>query len=142
MILEEDPLLLQEINRSQEGERQEPFSDPAGFLEQLEIVQLPSCSLTYQTNHIGRGLQSLALLKLPTTPNNPADNAFTTLIERMSADPEVEKELSRRFGKFNRKGQIKFLQTGNLNCSANFQTTLEEAVPPYLLGYRILDFKS
>jgi len=138
-IFEGDPELLQGINRSQEEEHKEPFPDAGAFLDQLEIVQLPSCLLTYQTSHIGRGLQSLALLKLPTTPNNRADSVFSTVIERMLADPEVEKELSRRLGKFNRKGQIKFLQTGKLNCSSSFQTTLEDTAPPYVLGYRILD---
>jgi hypothetical protein len=141
-ILEDDPELLQEINQTQEEEQGEPFLDSDSFLDHLEIVQLPTCSLTYKTSQVSQGLQSLAQLKLPTTPNNQADSVFTTVFESMLQEPEVEKELSRRLGEFNRKGQIKFLQTGKLSCSQGFQTTLEDTAPPFSLGYRILDLCS
>lgn len=138
-VLSDKPELLDEINQVRSAENLPLYKNGMEFIEDIEFVQVPHCYINYHTDHIGRGLETLASLRMSSSSDNRADAVLGIIFEKMQFDDDVQKELIRKYGKTNTKQHVKMIRAGKITCSKDFRITLDDTAPPYVLGFRLLE---
>jgi len=134
--------LLGSINACNRENDEPQFLSIEAFAANIEYVQIPKSLLKYETSDIGRGLQTLASLRMQTSVDRDEQQGeafFTDLFQRMYHDEDVQEELARRLGERNRKQHKRILRLGKLECSKPYSTPLREACMPCGMGHMIVD---
>ncbi len=108
------------------------------YADSLVILQLPQCTLEYQTNNLGRGLRTLASLNIPL--NNEAkvkkENVIAHLFLEMVRT--VDWLLASQLGR-DRKEWKRLLRKGKADIVMPFKKRFENACPPWIVGYDLVD---
>jgi hypothetical protein len=120
------------------------FLDKISFFENSQYIQLPQCTLEYETNNLGRALQTLASLRLgrrnfldlEDEDECEDENAFFLIYSKMLK--LVESDLRTRFGEDEMRWR-KYLRAGKCSTKIPFKAKDDKTDPPWIIGYYLVD---
>lgn len=109
------------------------------YIDSLILLQVPLCTLEYQTNNLGRGLRTLASLKIYPEKRGRHDEKerplVTLYLEMVRAAGWL---LTKQLGN-DRKEWKKGLQIGKASVEIPFKKKFEEVYAPWIVGYSLVD---
>lgn len=107
-------------------------------VESINIVQLPQCTLEYRTHNLGRGLRTLASLKM--IQDKSEDDEGEQILAKLYSEMAKKADwlLISQLGK-DRKKWEKNLRRGKARVEIPFKKKFEEVDPPWIAGYSLAD---
>jgi len=116
------------------------YMDKESFIGSIQFLQLPHCTLEYETNNLGRGLQAFSSLKFSKSDywseEDEQENPFITFFSEMI---ELAERISRIRLEQNPKKWAEYLKIKKCEFGIPFRERIDEVDPPWIIGYYLVD---